>query len=288
MILHGGNMINIINACTDLGVMLDGANLGPEILTDNLTIKKDTIYKENIVKSRDKNDLKKNLNEVNNFTKKVYDKTLSILGNNDFPLLIGGDHSSVIGSALASENFYNNIGIIWIDAHGDYNTFETTHTGNLHGLPLAAITGYKCDLLTNFITDKHINPKNCVIVGARSIDPWEIGNLTDAGVTIFTTQNVQNRGTKEVMDEAFKIALNNTVGTHVSYDLDVIDPIIAPGVSVPEINGINENEAYEIMDYLVNRKNDIKSMDLVEYNPTRDINNKTYTIAKELINKFIK
>ena len=90
------------------------------------------------------------------------------------------------------------------------------------------------------------------------------------------------------MNEAFKIALNNTNGTHVSYDIDVIDPILAPGVSVPEINGINENEAYEIMDYLVSRKQDIKSMDLVEYNPTRDINNKTKTIALNLINKFIK
>ena len=90
------------------------------------------------------------------------------------------------------------------------------------------------------------------------------------------------------MDEAFKIALNNTTGTHISYDIDVIDPIIAPGVSIPEINGINEIEAYEIMDYLMNRKTDIKSMDLVEFNPTRDIDNKTYIIASNLLNKIIK
>ena len=184
-------MINIINACTDLGVHIDGTNLGPELLTNKLDIKKDTINKENIVKSKDKQDLKKNLSEVNKFTSQVFSKTLEILNNGDFPLLIGGDHSSAIGSALASNKYYGNIGIIWIDAHGDYNTFETTRTGNLHGLPLAAITGYKCDLLTNFITDNYINPKNCVIVGARSIDPWEIGNLRDAGVTIFTTEDLQ-------------------------------------------------------------------------------------------------
>ena len=186
-------MINIINACTDLGVIIDGANLGPNRLTDDLDIKKDTINKEQITKSKDKNDLKKNLNEVNSFTKKVFDKTLEILENNNFPLLIGGDHSSAIGSALASQKHFDNIGIIWIDAHGDYNTFETTHTGNLHGLPLAAITGYKCNLLTNFITDNYINPKNCVIVGARSIDPWEIGNLRDAGVTIYTTEDIHEK-----------------------------------------------------------------------------------------------
>lgn len=287
MILHGGSMINIINACTDLGVHVDGANLGPELLTKELNIKKDTINKENIVKSTDKQDLKKNLSEVNKFTSQIYNKTLEILKNGDFPLLIGGDHSSAIGSALASRKC-NNIGVIWIDAHGDYNTFETTRTGNLHGLPLAAITGYKCDLLTNFITNEFINPKNTVIVGARSIDPWEIGNLEDAGVTIFTTQDIHEKGSQTIMDEAFKIALNNTDGTHISYDLDVIDPMIAPGVSVPEVNGITLSEANEIMDYLVNRKQDIKSMDIVEFNPTKDLDDKTKTIALELINKFIK
>ena len=287
MILHGGSMINIINACTDLGVHVDGANLGPELLTKELNIKKDTINKENIIKSTNKLDLKKNLSEVNKFTSQIYNKTLEILENGDFPLLIGGDHSSAIGSALASRKC-NNIGVIWIDAHGDYNTFETTRTGNLHGLPLAAITGYKCDLLTNFITNEFINPKNTVIVGARSIDPWEIGNLEDAGVTIFTTQDIHERGSQAIMDEAFKIALNNTDGTHISYDLDVIDPMIAPGVSVPEVNGITLYEANEIMDYLVNRKQDIKSMDIVEFNPTKDLDDKTKTIALELINKFIK
>lgn len=281
-------MITIINANTDLGVHVDGANLGPKLLTKDLNIKKIDINKEDIIKSKNKNNLKKNLDAVNNFTMKVFEKETEILNSNGFPLLIGGDHSAVIGSALASQNYHKNIGIIWIDAHGDYNTFETTHTGNLHGLPLAAITGYNCSELTSFITDNHINPKNCVIVGARSIDPWEIGNIKDAGVTVFTTDDIHNQGTKIIMDKAFEIALNNTKGTHISYDIDVIDPILAPGVSVPEKDGINIKEANEIMDYLINKKNDIKSMDIVEFNPTNDINNKTYDIAINLINKFIK
>ena len=281
-------MITIINANTDLGVHVDGANLGPITLTKDLNINKINIDKDNIIKSKDKNDLKKNLEAVNNITKKVFEKVLEILNNNDFPLLIGGDHSAVIGSALASQKYHNNIGIIWIDAHGDYNTFETTHTGNLHGLPLAAITGYHCNELTRFITNNYINPKNCVIVGARSIDPWEIGNLKNAGVTIYTTEDIHKYGVKDIMDKAFDIALNNTYGTHISYDIDVINPILAPGVSVPEINGINIKEAYEIMDYIVNRKEDIKSMDLVEFNPIKDSNNKTYNIALKLLNKFIK
>ncbi len=281
-------MITIINANTDLGVHVDGANLGPELLTKELNNKIISIDKDNIIKSKDKEDLRKNLNAVNNFTKKVFNDVFEVLNNNDFPLLIGGDHSAVIGSALASQKYHENIGIIWIDAHGDFNTFKSTRTGNLHGLPLAAINGYDCDDLTSFITNNYINPKNCVIVGARSIDPWEIGNLRDAGVTIYTTQDIHDKGVKNVMDEAFKIALNNTFGTHISYDIDVIDPKLAPGVSVPEINGINLDEAYQIMDYLVTRRNDIKSMDLVEFNPTLDIDNKTYDIAINLLNKFIK
>lgn len=280
-------MINIINAKSDLGVHVDGSNLGPEALTRNLNITKYNIEKDNVIKSKDSNDLKKNLDAVNNFTKKVFVTELEILKNGNFPLLIGGDHSTVIGSALASNLYNNNIGIIWIDAHGDYNTFETTHSGNLHGLPLAAITGYKCEDLTNFITNNYINPKNCVVVGARSIDPWEIGNMIDAGVTIFTTEDIRKNGVKCIMDEAFKIALKGTNGTHISYDLDVIDCNIAPGVSIPEVNGINIEEAKEIMDILINRKQDIKSMDLVEFNPTRDIDNKTYDIASNLLNDFI-
>lgn len=280
-------MINIINAKSDLGVHVDGSNLGPEVLTKNLNITKYDIDKDNVIKSKDPNDLKKNLEGVNNFTKKVFQKELEILENGNFPLLVGGDHSTVIGSALASNYYNKNIGIIWIDAHGDYNTFKTTHSGNLHGLPLAAITGYDCKELTSFITDNYINPKNCVVVGARSIDPWEIGNMVDAGVTIFTTEDIRKNGAEVIMNKAFDIALNNTLGTHISYDLDVIDCNIAPGVSIPEVSGINIEEANKIMDILISRKKDIKSMDFVEFNPTKDIDNKTYDIAMGLLNNFI-
>ena len=264
-------MINIINANSDLGVHVDGSNLGPKKLTDNINITKYNIDKEQVIKSKDSNDLKKNLDAVNSFTEKIFKKELEILESNNFPLLIGGDHSTVIGSALASNLYNENIGIIWIDAHGDYNTFETTHSGNLHGLPLAAITGYKCSDLTSFIANKYINPKNAVVVGARSIDPWEIGNMIDAGVTIFTTEDIKKYGTKTIMDRAF----------------DVIDCDIAPGVSKKKKNGINEIEANEIMDILIDRKQDIKSMDFVEFNPLNDINDKTYDIASNLLNKFI-
>ena len=279
--------INIICACTDLGVHVDGTDLGPLELAKNLDIKKYIINKENIIKSKDKNDLRKNESSINKFTKETYDCVSNILKSNSFPLLIGGDHSSVIGSALASCDYYKNIGIIWIDAHGDYNTFETTRTGNIHGLPLAAITGYKCNDLTCFITSNYINPKNCVIVGARNIDPLENKNLIDAGVTIFTTDDVKREGASNIIKRAISIASTSTFGIHVSFDIDVIDPVIAPGVSTPEANGINEDEAYEIMNEIIKNKDILKSFDLVEFNPLKDIDDKTKLISLHVLNMLI-
>ena len=280
--------INFISACSDLGVHVCGSEKGPTLLTNNFDIENYIIEKENIKKSLDPEDLRKIEKSINNFTKKVFNTTLNILEDNKTPLLIGGDHSCVIGSALASQKYYDNIGIIWVDAHGDYNTFETTKSGNIHGLPLAAITGYKCEELTNFITNNYINPKNCVVVGARSIDPWEIGNMIDAGVTIFTTEDVKNEGADKIMKKAIDIATNNANGVHVSLDLDVIDPNIAPGVSIPEDNGISDSDMYLIVDEMLKHKELVKSIDLVELNPSLDIDNKTKDLALNILNKIIK
>lgn len=280
--------INFISACSDLGVHVCGSEKGPTVLTPNFNIKNYILEKDEINKSLDPNDLRKNEKHINNFTKKVFDTALNILNDNKTPLLIGGDHSTVIGSALASQQYHNNIGIIWVDAHGDYNTFETTKSGNIHGLPLASITGYKCAELTNFITNNFINPKNSVVVGARSIDPWEIGNMLDAGVTIFTTEDIKNEGADKIMKKAIDIACNNTNGVHISLDLDVIDPIIAPGVSIPEVNGISDTEMYLIVDEMLKHKDLVKSIDLVELNPDLDIDNKTKDIALNILNKLTK
>lgn len=209
-----------------------------------------------------------------------------MVNNNNFPLTIGGDHVIAISSALASINKHNNMGIIWVDAHGDFNTFKTTITGNLHGLPLAVITGYEKEDLSKFHNKNFYNFKNSVILGARDIDPLEYENIKDAGVTIITTEDIKKYGAREMCNKAIEIASNNTNGIHVSYDLDVIDPEFAPGVSVPAKNGINVKEAYEILDELL-KQNNIKSMDLVELNPSRDIDNKTGKIADYIVNEII-
>ncbi len=287
--------IDIINANTDLGVHVDGARLGPDKLTEDLIIKNNIrgIYKiyaneenkEN--KPEDKDNKKKNLEQINVFNKQVYDTVKNTIERDNFPVTLGGDHSLVIGSALASIAKNKSLGIIWIDAHGDYNTFDTTITGNIHGLPLAAIDGYEKKYLTDFHDGSFYKPENTVIVGGRDIDPLEIENIKDAGVTVFTTEEIHKRGMSAVMEDAIAIATKGTDGMHISYDLDVIDPKICPGVSVPAVDGINLDEAYDAVDSIIKHKASLKSLDIVEYNPERDIDNKTKNIAKTILESII-
>lgn len=282
----------IINACTDLGVSVDGADLGSLLISkhfkNNDKVKNIVSIKKPVtIKSKDKNDLRKNLDAINLFNKNLYNVADYTISNNYVPIVIGGDHSIAIASSLVSLNNNDSLGLIWIDAHADFNTFESTRTGNIHGLPLASICGYKNEELTNFLTEKYFNTKNVVIVGARSIDDWEYPNLNDTDITIFTTRDIKKYGVNEIMKKAIDIASSKTDGIHISYDLDVIDPSVAPGVSVSEINGINEKEAYEIMDTIIENRNRIKSLDLVEFNPKYDVDNKTLEIAINLLNKFI-
>lgn len=291
MILGDSMKHDIINACSDLGVHVNGADEGPIIISkyiDKENVNKIVnIKKKKIVKSTDKNDLRKNEKYINTFNKKLFKEVKKSCKQKRIPIIIGGDHSVAIGSALGSQSVNELLGIIWIDAHSDYNTFETTRTGNIHGLPLAAITGYKCNELTKFFKKEHIDPKKAVIVGARSIDPWEIGNLEDAGVNVYKIEDIKEHGIEKIMRSAIKIASKDTKGIHISYDLDVIDPKTAPGVSVPEKKGITEKQAYEVMEVICKYKNLVRSLDLVEYNPSLDKDEKTKNIAVKLIDMFI-
>lgn len=283
--------IDIINACTDLGVAVEGTCYGPDDLTKYLRGKNlrgiYKLYADEENKEKDKDNKKKNLENLNIFNEALYNTILDVIDREHFPLTVGGDHSLVIATALASIKKNESLGIIWVDAHGDYNTFDTTITGNIHGLPLAAIDGYEKRDLVNFHNGNFYNPKNTVIVGGRDIDPLEAENLKDAGVTVFTTEDIHNRGVETVMEEAIQIACNGTNGMHISYDLDVIDPEVCPGVSVPAKDGINLEEAYQVVDAIIKNKEKLKSLDLVEFNPLKDVDNKTKIIAKTILKSLI-
>ena len=283
----------IFGAGTDLGVNIDGASLGPVQLMNDLK----AFYKgesmmfeqdKDIIKSRNLSDRRKNEYEIEKFNTNLYKNMVDKIKEEYFPIMIGGDHSATIASALASAKVNIDVGIIWIDAHTDYNTFETTVTGNIHGLPLAAINGYKNSELRYYHDGKVIQPSRTVIIGARSIDEAEKDNVTYSGVTVFTTQDIKEKGIEAIMDEAFKIAGYKTKGIHISYDLDIIDPDVAPGVSVPEFDGINEEEAMQINEYIINHIKSVLSYDLVEFNPLRDVDRKTEQIALNLLAQVIR
>lgn len=284
--------IDIINACTDLGVHVNGAHLGPIELTKNLKHSSInqifTLQQGNVIKELEKDNKRKNINELNKFNKKLYNIVLSSLNNEKIPLTIGGDHSLAISSALASIKKHGNMGIIWFDSHGDFNTFDTTASGNIHGLPLAVIANYEKRDLAEFHSGNFYNPHNAVIVGGRDIDyPFEIENLKEAGVTVFSTEDVRNEGADVITKKAFEIASKNTNGVHVSFDIDMIDPKIAPGVSIPAKDGINLDETNSMIKEIIKKKDIVKSIDLVEYNPTLDIDNKTKIIALDILNKLL-
>ena len=283
----------IFGAGTDLGVHIDGANLGPvQLLNDIKTFYQGETYllerDTDIIKSRNLSDRRKNEYEIEKFNSTLYKVMVDKIKEEYFPIMIGGYHSAAIASALASAKVNIDVGIIWIDAHTDYNTFETTVTGNIHGLPLAAINGYKNNELRYYHDGKIIQPSKTVIIGARSIDEAEKDNLRYAGVTVFSTEDIKEKGIEAIMDEAFKIAGYKTKGIHISYDLDVIDPDIAPGVSIPEFDGISEEEAMKINEYIINHMKDVLSFDLVEFNPLRDIDRKTEQIALNILAQIIK
>lgn len=283
----------LIGAGSDLGVHIDGAHLGPlQLLNDMKNYYNgemiNIMQDEAIIKSRNLSDRKKNEYEINKFNKKLYEVELEKHNSNLFPITLGGDHSIAIASAFASAKKYERIGMIWIDAHTDYNTGKTTVTGNIHGLPCAAITGYEyTDQLRGFFDGNTIDPRRTVIIGARSIDPWEQDNIKYSGVTVYTTEDIKTKGIKTVVEEAFEIATDRTKGVHVSYDLDIIDPDVAPGVSVPEVDGLNEQEAMDLLQEVLNHINDITSFDIVEFNPLRDINRKTEQIAVNTIARVV-
>ena len=284
--------VNIINAECDLGVNVDGASLGPKVLKETI---KDNKSINKIIdvtcdctnKDKEENNLRKNYDRLVEYTTKLY-KT--ILESKDFTITIGGDHSIAISSALASIKKENDLGIIWIDAHADYNTFETTITGNLHGLPLATINGYNKEL-SLFHDGCYFDPKKTVIIGYRSEEinkQDELNNLSKAGVSIFTTKELQREGIENVLKKAFNIASNNYSNkVHISYDLDFIDPKDAPGVSIPEKDGPSKEEALELARELTKYIDYISSFDIVEFNPVNDIDNKTLNIAKTIFNIMV-
>lgn len=205
------------------------------------------------------------------------------LKEGEFPLVLGGDHSIALGSITGVARVHQDIGVIWIDAHGDFNTQETTPSGNIHGMILGALAGLGHPSLTGVGGwSPKINTQTIAIVGARDLDVREQELLRQQKIRVFTMTDIDQRGMSEIMREAVEIASQASHGFHLSLDMDSLDPREAPGVGTPVRGGLTYREAHLAMEVVANSGR-MLSMDAVEVNPILDRENATAHLAVELI-----
>ena len=209
------------------------------------------------------------------------------MGRGETPLVLGGDHSIAIGTvagvSINQQRQQKKIGLIWIDAHTDMNTPESSPSGNIHGMPLACCMGNGPDELTGIggFSPK-VHPKNVALVGIRSVDELEREYVQRSGVRVFTMRDIDERGLRAVMEEAITVASGGTAGFHVSLDMDAMDPTEAPGVGTPVRGGLSYREAHLAMETLCDSGR-MLSMEVVEVNPVIDEVNRTGLLAVELV-----
>lgn len=229
---------------------------------------------------------KKFIDEIAAVCGSVYEAVLDSLRQDAFPLVLGGDHSLAAASVAASASWVRDtrggpLGVIWVDAHGDMNTPRTTTSGNVHGMPLAALLGEEPRELAAIGGSPSILPEHTVLLGIRNLDEQEKSVIRASRVHVFTIKDIDRDGIASVAERALALAGQGTGGIHVSLDLDVCDPLIAPGVGTPVKGGLDYREAHTLME-LVADSGRLIALDLVEVNPTLDIRNTTAEFATEL------
>jgi arginase len=209
------------------------------------------------------------------------------LSRGSLPLVLGGDHSVAIGTVSGVSQYFHEqdqrAGLIWLDAHADMNTPESSPSGNVHGMPLACIAGMgPAELSELFGYKPKIDPRNIVIVGLRDVDQMERPHVRESGVRAFTMREIDERGLRPVMEDAIRLASDGTAGFHLSLDMDFVDPKDAPGVGTPVRGGVTYREAHLAMEMICDSRNMV-SMEVVEVNPVIDEVNRTADLAVELV-----
>ena len=209
------------------------------------------------------------------------------LNRNRVPVVLGGDHSIATGTVAGlSRHFYkqrHKLGLIWIDAHADMNTPDSSPSGNVHGMPLACIAGLGPKQLTELAGPvPMVEPANIALVGVRSVDEIERLNVRQTGVQAFTMRDIDERGMRTVIQQAMHAASSGTAGFHVSFDMDAVDPDEAPGVGTPVAGGLTYREAHLAME-LIGDSGLMTSVEVVEVNPVMDVANRTALLGVELI-----
>lgn len=225
----------------------------------------------------------RNYEQVIDINKKLYHAVSEILERGSFPIVLGGDHSISAGSISAVAAHHKSIGVIWIDAHGDWNDEHSSPSGNMHGMSFSAVCGAGPDCMVDFGNGPvYVDPKKCVQIGGRDIDPEERVRMKESGITVFPINMIDKCGMDDIIHRAIAIASDGTDGIHLSFDVDAITPEQAPGTGTTVDSGLTAREAFLAVEVLA-ESGKLLSLDMVEVNPILDVRNKTGHLASELI-----
>ncbi len=302
-LVSSGRRIALVSVSMDLGAGRRGVDMGPSAiriagLSERLSelgldvLEVGTVHAPgpetlHLVETR-----ARFLAEVGDTCRRVYELVEQGLSGGGFPLILGGDHSLAIGTIAAVAAHYaqqdEQIGLLWVDAHADMNTPATTPSGNVHGMPLAILTGQggpeELGTLAGFSPAVH--PGNVCLFGVRSVDAREKEIVRRSGVRVFTMSEIDERGIAACMDEALTRVTSQTAGFHLSMDLDAIDPMVAPGVGTPVPGGLNYREAHLVCEKSA-RSGHLLSLEVVELNPVLDSENRTGKLAVGLVSSAL-
>ncbi len=291
--------VHIIGVPLDLGGGRRGVDMGPSAfriagLSERITNLGCTVVDRGdlatpIPETQEaRHERKKYIHEIATVCQKLYETSLTSFEAGAMPLVLGGDHSLSAGSVSAAAGWaaktkHLPIGLLWIDAHGDMNTPATSSSGNVHGMPLAALLGPEPSELSQIGGwSPKVFPAHTVLIGVRNLDEREKAAVRDSHVHVFTMKDIDRQGIASIAEQAVSLAGNNTAGIHVSFDMDVCDPTIAPGVGTPVRGGLNYREAHMVME-IVADSGLLTSLDMAEVNPALDMQNTTAQLGTELV-----
>lgn len=291
-------VVNLIGFPMDLGADRRGVDMGPSALRiANLKGKLELlgykvldsgdIFIQNVERQKIVNPKLKYVNEILRTSKILAGKVEKALEKEHFPLCLGGDHSMAIGTIAGISSFCKKnkmkLGIIWIDAHSDMNTDLTSPSGNIHGMPMAAALGMGNEKLVNFFGfSPKVRSENCALIGVRSIDPQERVNIKKIGLPVFTMSDVDKLGIHRIISRVLKKFRENIDHIHVSFDLDSVEPDLAPGVGTPVSGGLSYREAHLLMESIA-ECGCMSSLEVSEVNPILDRKNRSAEFAADLI-----
>jgi arginase len=295
---HTGRAVRILGVPMDLGADRRGVNMGPTALRIAGLAKKleeldYAVADDGDVgvpgpENRNPGDPKaKFLREIYHVCNRLRIRAVRALAAGEMPIVIGGDHSMAIGTIAGISEFYRareeEIGVIWVDAHADMNTPESSPSGNIHGMPLAVALGFGAPELTELggFSPK-VRREHVALIGLRNLDTIEKKIVNDSGVHAYTMRDLDEHGMRVVMADAIRKVTAGTAGFHLSFDLDSLDPTVAPGVATPVRGGIDWREAHLLMEMAADTGK-MLGLEIAELNPVLDVKNQTGETAVELI-----